>query len=233
MFNVLAVNGSPRRDRGTTAMILNPFLDGLAQAGAVFELFYTSRLRIHPCTCGEMRCWYTHSGECSMRDDMGMLYPKLKAAELLVLATPVYVPLPGNMQNFINRLCPLIYPRLERRDGCTRARFHQDVRIKKIVLVSTGGWWEKENFDTVIRIASEVAEVASVEFSGAIIRPHAFLMRQEGEITEQGQAILEQVRQTGQELGSLGIMRRETLEAISKPLISEEGLRRRYNQMLG
>jgi len=109
---------------------------------------------------------------------MQMLYPKLRGADILVLVTPVYIPLPGEMQDFINRLCPLIEPVLEWRDGRTRARFHEDVKIRQIVLVSASGWWEKGNFDTVVRIAEELAKDANVEFGGAILRPHAsFLVK--------------------------------------------------------
>lgn len=31
-------------------LILNPFLDGMKEAGAEVELFYTRKLRINPCT---------------------------------------------------------------------------------------------------------------------------------------------------------------------------------------
>ena len=109
--------------------------------------------------------------------------PTLREADILVLATPVYIPLPGEMQNLINRLCPLVKPKLETREGRTRARFHDEVRIQRIALVSTGGWWEKGNFGTVGRIAQELAESASVKFAGALLRPHAGLMRRQGELT--------------------------------------------------
>jgi len=34
-MNVLAINGSPHMDDGNTAMILNPFSEGMKEAGAV------------------------------------------------------------------------------------------------------------------------------------------------------------------------------------------------------
>ena len=143
MTKVLAINGSPRMGRGYTAMILKPFLQGMKESGAETETYYASKLKPKPCSCNVMKCWYETPEECCIHDSMDDLYPKLKAADILVLATPVYIPLPGYMQNFINRLCPLIEPMLVFRDGRTRARFHEDVNIQKIVLVSTGGWWEK------------------------------------------------------------------------------------------
>jgi len=232
MSRAVAINGSPRMEKGNTAMVLTPFIQGMMDAGSDVELFYTSRLKVKPCTCGEMYCWYKKPGECCIKDDMRLLYPKLREAVILILATPVYIPLPSEMQNIINRLCPLVKPFLETREGRTRARFHEKVGIQKIVLVSTGGWWEKGNFGTVVRITEELAEDASVEFAGAVLRPHAFLMREEGELTEEGEAVLNAVRRAGYELVKEGVMGKETLDAISRPLISEDELRRRYNRAL-
>ncbi len=90
MKHVLAINSSPKRAKSNTSLILNPFLDGIKEAGAEVELFYTRDLKIKPCT-GEFNCWVKHPGECYQQDDMKQLYPKLKEADILVFATPVYV----------------------------------------------------------------------------------------------------------------------------------------------
>jgi len=219
-------------EKGYTALILTSFIHGMMDAGAEVGLFYPRRLKVKPCTCGEMYCWYKKAGECCIKDDMQLLYPQLREADILILATPVYIPLPGEMQNFINRLCPLIEPFLETREGRTRARFRKQVKIRKIVLVSTGGWWEKENFETVVRITEELAKSASVEFAGAVLRPHAFLMKEKGKLTKDGEAVLNTVKRAGYELIKKGRMNKETLEAISRPLISEGELRRLYNDEL-
>ncbi|WP_332882068.1 flavodoxin family protein [Methanosarcina horonobensis] len=47
-MKVLAINSSPRMDKGNTALILNPFLEGMKEAGAEVELFYTKKLNINP-----------------------------------------------------------------------------------------------------------------------------------------------------------------------------------------
>jgi multimeric flavodoxin WrbA len=159
---------------------------------------------------------------------MEMLYPKLKEAEIVILATPVYIPLPGDMQNVINRMCPLLDPVLEFREGRTRARFREDVRIRKIVLVSTSGWWERGNFGTVLRVVEELAADASAEFAGGVLRPHAHLMLEDGKLTQDGIAVLEAAQKAGQELIEEGRMNRETLDRISRPLISQQDLWRSY-----
>ena len=220
MSKAVAINGSPRMERGNTKMVLNPFIEGMADAGSHVELFYASHLKVKPCSCGTMYCWTEMPGECCIKDKMELLYPRLKESDILVLAAPVYIPLPGDMQDIINRLCPLIDPVLEFRKGRTRAKFHKHVRIRAIVLVSTGGWWEKGNFGTVVRIVKDIAENTSVKFAGTVLRPHAHAMRRKGELTQDGRAVLAAVRRAGYELIKDGLMRQETLAAISRPLIS-------------
>lgn len=232
MSKAVAINGSPRRGRGNTATVLNAFIEGLAENKTNVELFHASKLKVKPCACGGMLCWYDSPGTCCIDDDMQQLYPKIKEAEVLILATPVYIPLPGDMQNFINRLCPLVEPRLEFREGRTRARFREDVRIEKFVLVATGGWWEKENMDTVVRIVEELAENSGAAFAGAILRPHAFLMKEDGKLTKAGQKVLDAVKTAGNELIKEGKFNQKTLDEISRPLISEEELRKMYNAWL-
>lgn len=222
MLNVFAINGSPNQAKGNTAMILEPFLEGLIENNASVDLFYASRLKVKPCACGNLTCWSQTPGECVFKDAMQTVYPVVREADILVLATPMYSPMPGDLQNFLNRLCALIEPVLTFRDGRTRARFRADVHCKTVVLLAAGGWWEKENFDTLIRIAEELAEVASVNFGGAMIRPHAAFMRKNGQITNLGKVVLQAIRDAAGELIREGRIHEETLATIRQPLISFE-----------
>lgn len=43
-LKVLAINSSPHKDRSTTSLILDPFLEGMREEGADVELYYTSDL---------------------------------------------------------------------------------------------------------------------------------------------------------------------------------------------
>ncbi len=224
-MNVFAINGSARMEKGNTALILTPFLEGMEEAGAKSELFYAKKLNVSPCT-GEFQCWYGKPGECYIDDGMQQIYPKLREAEILVLATPVYIPLPGEMQNFINRLCPLIEPVLTTRNGRTRARMHADVKIRNIALVSTGGWWEKDNFSTVLRIAKELTSDANVKFGGALLRPHAQYLQKD---SEKAKEILEAAKQAGFHLAKEGVIPKGLVEKVAQPLISEEAFNKREN----
>ena len=56
-MKVLAINGSPHMGEGNTAMILNPFLEGMREKGCDVEIFYTRKLKIGACN-GDMSCWF-------------------------------------------------------------------------------------------------------------------------------------------------------------------------------
>jgi hypothetical protein len=225
LTKVFAINGSPNMEKGNTGVLLGAFLEGVKKAGASVELFYAKRLNVKPCL-GEFHCWDEKPGECITQDTMQSIYPKLREADVLVLATPVHIPLPGEMQNFVNRLCPLIEPILEFRDGRTRARFHDDVKIRKIALVSTCGWWEMGNFGTVLRIAEELAKDVGQELAAAVLRPHAHLMK---ENKQKAKIVLDAARQAGTQLIKDGRISKNILDTISQPLVSEEEYRQRSN----
>lgn len=83
---ILAINGSPRR-RGNTEALLDAIAKGARAAGAVCENIRVSDLDIHPCIgCGGCE----KAGECVLEDDMTALYPKIIAADRVILASPIY-----------------------------------------------------------------------------------------------------------------------------------------------
>jgi len=217
-MNITVINGSPRTSKGYTSQILEPFIEGMQNAGAEINLIYSHKLKIRPCT-GEFHCWFKNPGECILKDDMQPVYNQLKGSDILIIATPVYVPLPGNMQKLINRLLPLMEPILEKKNGRTRARFHDDIRIKKIMLVATSGWWELENFDTVKHIVEEIAANFNVEFGGSVLRPHSSAMDNK---PYDKKLIIETLNEAGYQLIREGKISNDKLELISKPLVSFE-----------
>ena len=194
----------------------------MVEAGADVDVIYASELKADPCTCGRMYCWNVNPGICCIKDVMQDLYPRLTETDILILATPMYIPFPGDMQNLVNRLCPLIDPRLTYTNGRMRAMPRSPVAIRKIALVATSGWWEKGNLDTLTLIARELAADMGVEFSGAIIRPHAYYIRHKGNVTPGGQKVLDAVKRAGRMLIEQGQIPVELIDIISQPLVSVE-----------
>jgi multimeric flavodoxin WrbA len=54
---------------GNTAMLLQPSIGGLKEAGAEVELFYAGKLNVGSCDCKDMYCWTKEPGICCLSDD--------------------------------------------------------------------------------------------------------------------------------------------------------------------
>lgn len=112
-MNILAVCGSPRK--GNTEWMLQQLLDDLKKHGADTELLLLRKTNIKRCL-GCLTCeagGKERPGICAVQDDMQSIYPKLLAADVIILGTPVYFyMLSGLLKNFMDRTCP-IWTRLE------------------------------------------------------------------------------------------------------------------------
>lgn len=100
--NVLIVNSSSRPN-GHTARLCNAFIEGLKEAGKQYTLYETEGKNIAPCKgCGACR---HNGGTCAIRDDMDEFSELFKAADGLVLASPMYYfTFNGQMKTLIDRL---------------------------------------------------------------------------------------------------------------------------------
>lgn len=97
---VLGILGSPR-PRSSTGVLLERVLAGAAAAGAETELIALRKLKYTSCRhCGGC----DKTGQCVVQDDMQMVYPKLREAHHVVLASPIqFSGVSGEMKAMIDR----------------------------------------------------------------------------------------------------------------------------------
>ncbi len=229
-MKALVVNSSPHMDKGNTAVILNPFLDGMREAGAEVELFYTRKLKINPCL-GCFNCWLKTPGVCAQRDDMDMLRPKMEEADVCVLATPVYVDgMAGPLKNLIDRIIPSVQPFFELRNGHIRHPGRGENRPRKMVLVSNCGFWEMDNFDPLVVHVKAICQNINMEFAGALLRPHGPAMKPMLEIGGLVEDVIEAAREAGRQLVRDGRMSPDTLSTVSRELMPMEDYFQTANQ---
>jgi multimeric flavodoxin WrbA len=84
---VLILKGSPR-ENGNSSTLAEQVAAGAREAGAEVESISLHTLDIRPCDACDS-CHET-GGVCVIKDDMQALYPKLKRATAIVIASPVY-----------------------------------------------------------------------------------------------------------------------------------------------
>jgi multimeric flavodoxin WrbA len=83
--NILILKGSPR-EKGNSAVLADQAALSAKEAGAQVESIYLHGLDIRPCDA----CDLCTDGLCVIEDDMLPLYPRLAAADAILLASPVY-----------------------------------------------------------------------------------------------------------------------------------------------
>jgi len=221
-MKAIAINASPRMHEGNTALILEPFLAGIREAGAEVELLYMRRLTINPCF-GCYYCWLKKPGECCQRDDMDTVGPKLTKADLMVLATPLYVDgMTGALKNLLDRTIPYAEPYFELRDGHCRHTGRVKGGGRKVALVSNCGFWEMDNFDALVAHVAAMCRNLGAEFAGALLRPHGEAMKPMRAAGVSLDDIFAAAREAGRQLVRDGTMKPETLRAVSRELVPLE-----------
>jgi multimeric flavodoxin WrbA len=221
-MKVLALNSSPHKEKGNTALILGPFLEGMKEAGAEVELFYVSDLKVNPCL-GDHTCQIKTPGKCIQNDDMKWLLPRILAADVLVFASPLYTDgVTGTLKMLMDRMVPGGSPFVEIRDGRLRHPPQKDAIAKKLVLVSNCGFWEIESFGPVIAHMKAFCDTTGIEFGGAVLRPSGPMLK--GMLAKGAPVndILMAARDAGHQLVRNGTMSDESLKTISRTLLSRD-----------
>jgi len=224
---VIAFNASPKMGKGNTALILEPFLNGMREAGAEVELFYTKELNIKPCQ-GELNCWLETPGRCFQHDDMEMVLEKLRSANVIVMATPLFTwGMSGPLKNLLDRTIPMVEPFFDVSTGHCRHPWRQETQAPQVVLVSNCGFWELDNFTPLVK---QMEGMFDDHFAGALLRPHGPLFAVMLQMGAPVQDVLEAAREAGRELAQDGRMSQNTLNAVSRELMPKEEYVSRVNR---
>ena len=101
-MNIVVINGSPRSN-GNTAAMVNAFADEAITAGHKVSVIQIGNKDIRGCKNCDA-CRRTLNGNCVQADDMQQIYPLLRECEMLVIASPIYYySMTGQTHCFIER----------------------------------------------------------------------------------------------------------------------------------
>lgn len=177
-MKIIAINGSPRTLRSTTRRLARSVLDGAEESGATTELVDLCDLRVTPCTACE-GCSF--NGICVYEDDMPALVARMKEADGIVFASPVYIDnVPGQMKVFFDRLADAIhYQVLAGKFGCSVASTHtsggeevvayQNHVLNYLAVIAVGGIWAATGGDEgAIDAREEEARALGRKLAGAV-----------------------------------------------------------------
>lgn len=125
-MKIIGIGGSPR-DKRTNYMLRKV----LEASGKEYELILLKDKKINSCLACK-KCKGTFN--CVQNDDMKEIRDKIKVADILVLGSPTYFScVSGLMKNFMDRCLPFY--------------FSQELKGKKAMLLTVGGFKSDLEFD--------------------------------------------------------------------------------------
>ena len=87
MSRIVILMGSERKG-GNTEALAGAFMEGAKEKNEV-EMIRVGDINVYPCTGCEC-CFTSKENVCAQKDDMTWIYEKLKNADMLVIASPLY-----------------------------------------------------------------------------------------------------------------------------------------------
>jgi multimeric flavodoxin WrbA len=154
---------------------------------------------------------------------MADVLAKLKVADVWILASPLYWDgLTGQMKNLLDRLLPLIKPEISIMNGHCRHELIEGVSGGKVVLISTCGFWEPDNFEPMVNHIKAATKNIHREFAGALLRPHGALIKYWLNSNNRIKDVLSAVKTAGFDLVKDGGMSEEILSKISSELLPRD-----------
>lgn len=132
MSNIIVLSGSPRKG-GNTDLLVDTFVKGAEKNNNV-EVVSVADYKINPCI-GCNSCFDRAGHECFQQDDMQVVYDKLKCADVIVVASPVYFyGVSAQLKAIIDRL---------------HTPMRNDFKVKKLALILVGAAVMPELFDSI------------------------------------------------------------------------------------
>ena len=107
---IVIVKGSPRK-KGNSSILAESLAKGAMESNADVEVFFLDDMDIKPCNACNA-CIKKPERGCTIKDDMQIIYPKLRSADSIVIASPVYwFNMSAQTKIFIDRFYGLIEPK--------------------------------------------------------------------------------------------------------------------------
>lgn len=138
-MKIVALLGSPRVE-GNSAFLAHQFLAIAEELGATTQSFLLNNLNYRGC----QGCYACKTGSeiCVLKDDLRDVLAAVSAADLVLLATPVYYgDVTGQLKNYIDRTFSFLTP--DYRNSSTPSRLAPG---KKLVFIQTQGQQDEAFF---------------------------------------------------------------------------------------
>lgn len=222
-MKVLVLNGSPKGERSNTLNITKAFLEGFPSDAEV-EYATLHRMDIKPCA-GCFSCWGKSPGKCVIQDDMQKLYGKIDAADIVIESFPLYFfGMPSQLKAMTDRCLTFMLPYMGNQMDGGRTSFHEmrdeKMHDKRLVVITTCGYVDDKPMYPALKKQLDLI-CGEGRYTG-IFCPQGELFIAE-KAKRQREGYLSDIRQAGAEFAKNRSLSEETINRISKPILSPSG----------
>lgn len=160
--NILVLTGSPRQ-LGNSALLADAFIQGAKAAGHTAQVFETAFHPVNPCKACD-KCWHADK-PCVFEDGFNQLAPLLEAADVLVLATPLYwFSLTAQLKAAVDKLYAYLKPNAKRK-----------LKIKECVLLAAAEGNEKDgDYEGLKATYKSIADYQKWTDRGMVLAGHTW-----------------------------------------------------------
>ena len=152
MSRVVIFVGSMRKG-GNTDLLAQAFAEGAGKNNTV-EIVSVADYKVNPCI-GCNSCFAREGNQCSQKDDMAEIYEKLRIADMVVIASPVYFyGISAELKAIIDRL---------------HTPMRNEFPIKKLALLLVGAAALPELFDAIKLQYQLVLKFFHLEDAGMVL----------------------------------------------------------------
>jgi multimeric flavodoxin WrbA len=107
-MKIIIIEASPRQN-GNSTILAREVASGARRFGAEVDIVHLDGMNIRPCNACD-GCQESLKKDCIIDDDMRPLYSRLRAADVVVYATPIYwFTVSGQIKLFMDRCYALTY----------------------------------------------------------------------------------------------------------------------------
>jgi hypothetical protein len=228
-MKILAINGSYRGKTGYTQFLIEKLFEGATQAGAECESVTLAELDIKRCK-GCFACQKEgHFLKCIFdgKDDVAEVYEKMKKADLIIFATPVYIfNMSVLLKNLFDRyasVCNCFSMNINKSGLCFH---HIDASVcsKPFVTLICQDNIENETHKNIISYFETYARFMDADYVGSLVRKSGVAAghgKSEARLLEYPvlNEIYNAFRKAGKELAVSGRISKSTQRAANQEII--------------
>jgi FMN-dependent NADH-azoreductase len=217
---IVLVNGSPRGRGSNTQIMAEAFLQGAQAEGAETLNIILADKEIRHCR-GCFSCWLKTPGRCILNDDMKSILAEAEGADVLILASPLYIDTVSSMlKMFLERLVVKGDPHFSKTaNGESRHWQKPDEKVPQLVMISNCGFPERSHFQALSLWVQRMALNMKTELLGEIYAPQGGLLALD---LPQVKTYLQWLNRAGREIAMGQVLSVETQQALLTQFLPDE-----------